>query len=87
VTPRSLGEFKKPSGTMLAMDAEWAWSHWCPACTNSCTCCTYGCQPGHSPANEIHGNGANVLFFDGHVDSLAKGEFLSNSTIFAHGGP
>ena len=86
-TPRSLGAFTKPSQSMLAMDSEWAWSHWCPVCGGCSGCCTVGCQPPYSPANEIHGNGANVLLFDGHVESISKGEFRSNSTLFCHGGP
>jgi len=86
-TPKSLGAFKRPTESMLAMDSEWAWSHWCPTCGSTCACCTYGCKPTHSPANEIHGTGANALFFDGHVESLNKGEFLSNGTLFCHGGP
>ncbi len=87
MTPKSLGAFKRPTESLLAMDSEWAWSHWCPTCGTCSGCCTVGCKPPYSPANEIHGNGANVLFFDGHVESLSKGEFQTNSTLFCHGGP
>lgn len=88
-TPRRIGEFKRPSETLLAMDSEWAWSHWCPSpsCGLCSGCVSIGCQPPYSPAHEIHGTGANVLFFDGHVESLHKGEFMTNTVLFAHGGP
>ncbi len=85
--PRKIGEFRKPSATLLAMDSEWAWSHWCPTCSSSCTCCTVGCKPPYSPTHEVHRTGANVLYFDGHVESLQKGVFLTDAALFAHGGP
>ena len=85
--PRSIGAFTRPTESMLIMDSEWAWSHWCPVCGSCSGCCTVGCKPPYSPAAAVHGNSANVTFFDGHVETVNTGEFSSNSTMFCHGGP
>jgi prepilin-type N-terminal cleavage/methylation domain-containing protein/prepilin-type processing-associated H-X9-DG protein len=86
-TPRKLGEFSRPTQSLLAMDSEWAWTHWCPACGTCTGCCGVGCQPPYSPANEVHGRGANGAFFDGHVSFISSGEFRTNAIMFCHGGP
>jgi len=86
---RSLAEFRRPSQSMLAFDAGWAWTHYCPvegAAGDGC-CSPYFCGPPNSPANYVHGSGANGSFFDGHVEGMSAGRFTTDSVMYCHGGP
>ena len=86
---RSLNEYTRPAMSLLVFDAGWAWSHYCPverAVGDGC-CAPYYCGPVNSPANFVHGPGANGSFFDGHVEGMTAGRFTTDSTLYCHGGP
>ena len=86
---RSLSEFLRPSMYLMAFDAGWAWTHFCPvegAAGDGC-CPPYYCGSPNSPASRVHGTGANGSFFDGHVEGIQHGRFMTESVMFCHGGP
>ncbi len=85
----NLAQILRPSEVMAAIDAEWAWTHYCPTCNaNGDGCCTVGCKPPYSPATTHHNEGGNLVYFDGHV-KWQKDAYLTSSTngsLWGHGG-
>ena len=83
---RTLGQILRPSEILLAIDANWPWTHYCTQDAVGCTCCTYTCIPPYSPADEIHNGGANCAFFDGHAKWQAKSTIEGNTVMWGHNG-
>ena len=89
VAEPTLAQFTKPSEVLWAIDAEWAWTHYCPTCTSGGDpCCTVGCKPPYSPADARHNDGANLVFGDGQVKWAKNSTVESsvNGAMWGHGG-
>ena len=88
VGTRALAQFTKPAEILMAADAEWAWTHFCPTCRNAgdgC-CAPRGCKPPYSPANGRHSDGGNLAYFDGHVKWMKDSAIQSDAGIWGHNG-
>ncbi|MBU0607894.1 MAG: DUF1559 domain-containing protein [Armatimonadetes bacterium] len=85
---RKLPVFTRPSEILMTIDSEWAWTHYCPSCNAAGdACCTVGCRPPYSPADEQHNGGGNCAFMDGHAKWLPKTVIESPSNVmWGHSG-
>ncbi|MEN6545413.1 MAG: DUF1559 domain-containing protein [Armatimonadia bacterium] len=86
VAQQKLGSFQRPSEILMAVDAEWPWTHYCSQDAVSCACCTVTCVPPYSPASKIHNDGANCAFMDGHAKWLSDSVIRSNTVMWGHNG-
>jgi prepilin-type processing-associated H-X9-DG protein len=84
---RNTRRFTRLTERLWLMDSNWAWTHHCASCADTCTCCTNGCRILLSPASRVHISGGNGVYLDGHVGFIADAEFRTNSTLYSHGGP
>lgn len=86
VAQKKLGDFQRPAELLMALDGNWPWTHYCTQDAVSCTCCTYTCKPPYSPNTQIHNEGANCAFFDGHAKWLAKSKIEGDTVMWGHNG-
>ena len=88
VAQKTLGTIVRPSEILMAIDAEWPWTHYCPTChATADACCTVGCAPPYCPSDEIHNGGANCAFMDGHAKWENKSAIESPTNVmWGHSG-
>ena len=82
----SIGAFQRPADITMLMEGSW-YTHFCPIChpTNA-TCGTAYCPTVWNPHVDIHSQGANYAYWDGHVKWQRDQNMTADGTPWGHNG-
>ena len=83
---RSIGAFTRPADIIMLMEGSW-YTHFCPVChPNNTTCGTTYCPTLKNPYVDIHNQGANYAYWDGHVKWQRDQTMTANGDPWGHNG-
>ena len=83
---RKISAFERPADIIMLMEGSW-YTHFCPIChpTNA-SCGTSYCPSVDNPNTDIHNQGANYAYWDGHVKWQRDRTMESDGTPWGHNG-
>jgi len=83
---RSLGTWTRPAEIIMLMEGSW-YTHFCPTChpTNT-TCGTSYCPTINNPDVDIHNEGANYAYWDGHIKWQKSTNMTGSADPWGHNG-
>jgi prepilin-type processing-associated H-X9-DG protein len=82
----SMARFKRPADLFMLMEGNF-YTHYCPTChTTQAPCGTGQCIDANCPDVDIHNEGANYAYWDGHVKWQKQQNVTSNGDPWGHNG-
>ena len=81
-----IGSFQRPADIIMLMEGSW-YTHFCPAChPNNTSCGTTYCPTLNNPDVDLHNEGANYAYWDGHVKFQKDQNMMANADPWGHNG-
>jgi prepilin-type processing-associated H-X9-DG protein len=82
-----IGSFQRPTDIIMLMEGSW-YTHYCPSCrpNNTCGGGATPCPSINNPDVDLHNQGANYAYWDGHVKFQKDQNMTSNGDPWGHNG-